>query len=207
MSTMRLSTYTQSYQPKCTRSSPRLTPSCPSSSMVPLLGPLRYRLIETVLTTGIPSYELTGVLTSKNAIKRLSIKIGEYSGQFLNAAEALAKLKCAWKEYWAAKKIANALRLTYQEELMSRKAADRKVTTEQLTKIMIREEQSRQEGRDSKQIRGRNTKSPVLKAEVMDFITSTTRIVETQEEIVAAAAESNLRHQSQTMGTASAYLL
>ena len=80
----------------------------------------------------------TGVLTSKNAIKRLSIKTGEYSGQFLNAAEALAKLKCAWKEYRAAKKIANALRLTYQEELMSKKAADRKVTTEQLTKMMIR---------------------------------------------------------------------
>ena len=82
----------------------------------------------------------TGVLTSKNSIKRLSIKLGEYSGQFLNAAEALAKLKCAWKEYRAAKKIANALRLTYQEDLMSKKAADRKVTTEQLTKMMIREE-------------------------------------------------------------------
>ena len=84
---------------------------------------------------------------------------------------------------------------------MSRKAIDRKVTTEQLTKMMIREERSRQEGRDSKQIRGRNIKSPVLKAEVTDFITGTTRIVETQEEIVAAAAESNLRRQSQTMGT------
>ena len=35
-----------------------------------------------------------------------------------------------------------------------------------------------------------------------DFITGITRIVETQEEIVAAAAESNLRRQSQTMGTA-----
>ena len=103
----------------------------------------------------------TGVLTSKNTIKRLSIKLGKYSGQFLNAAEALSKLKGAWKEYRAAKKIANALRLTYQEELMSKNAADQKVTTEQLTKMMIREERSRQEGRDSKQIRGRNIKSPV----------------------------------------------
>ena len=86
---------------------------------------------------------------------------------------------------------------------MSRKAADRKVTTEQLTKMTIRVERSRQEGRDSKQIRGRNIKSPVLKAEVTDFITGISRIVETQEEIVAAAAaESNLRRQSQTVGTA-----
>ena len=75
----------------------------------------------------------TGVLTSKNTIKRLSIKLGEYSGQYLNAAEALSKLKCAWKEYRAAKKIAQALRLTYQEEIMSRKAIDRKITTIYLT--------------------------------------------------------------------------
>ena len=68
--------------------------------------------------------------------------------------------------------------------------------------MMIREERSRQEGRDSKQIRGRNIKSSVLKAEVTDFITGTTRIVETQEEIVAAAAESNLRRQFQTVVTA-----
>ena len=67
---------------------------------------------------------------------------------------------------------------------------------------MIREERARQEGRDSKQIRGKNNKSPVLKAEVTDFITGTTRIVETQEEIVAAAAESNRRRQTQTVGTA-----
>ena len=79
---------------------------------------------------------------------------------------------------------------------------DSKVTTEQLTKMIIREERSRQEGRDSKQIRGRNIKSPVLKAEVTDFISGISRIVETQEEIVAAAAESNLRRQSQTAVTA-----
>ena len=85
---------------------------------------------------------------------------------------------------------------------MSKKAADRKVTTEQLTKMMFWEERSRQEGRDSKQIRWRNIKSPVLKAEVTDFFTGISRIVETQEEIVAATAESNLRRQSQTAGTA-----
>ena len=42
----------------------------------------------------------------------------------------------------------------------------------------------------------------MLKAEVTDSITGISRIVETQEEIVAAAAESNLRRQSQTAGTA-----
>ena len=41
-----------------------------------------------------------------------------------------------------------------------------------------------------------------MKAEVTDFITGTTIIVETQKGIVAAAAESNLRRQSQTVGTA-----
>ena len=67
--------------------------------------------------------------------------------------------------------------------------------------MMIREERARQEGRDSRQIRGGNTKSPVLKAEVTDFVTGITRVVETQEEIIAAAAESKLRRQTQTEGT------
>ena len=67
---------------------------------------------------------------------------------------------------------------------------------------MIWEEKAWQEGRDSKKVQGRNNKSPVLKAEVTDFITGTTRVVETQEEIVAAADESNLRRQTQTVETA-----
>ena len=100
----------------------------------------------------------TGVLTSKNKIKKLSIKLGEYSGHYLNAAEALTKLKCAWKEYRAAKKNAYALRVTFQEEIIAKKAIDRKVTPEQMTKMMIREERARQEGRDSKQIRGETTR-------------------------------------------------
>ena len=82
----------------------------------------------------------TGVLTSKNTIKRLSIKFGEYSGHYLNAAESLKILKGAWKQYRATKKIALALRLTFQEEIIARKAIDSKITTEQLTKMMIREE-------------------------------------------------------------------
>ena len=48
----------------------------------------------------------TGVLTSKNAIKKLSIKLGEYSGHYLTALACLDNLKIAWKEYRAAKKMA-----------------------------------------------------------------------------------------------------
>ena len=70
----------------------------------------------------------TGVLTSKNTIKKLSIKLGEYSRQYLSAVEALTKLKGAWKEYRAAKKIASALRKNFQEEHIPRKAVDQKVT-------------------------------------------------------------------------------
>ena len=51
-------------------------------------------------------------------------------------------------------------------------------------------------------IRGRNNKQPVLKAEVTVFITGIVRTVYTQEKIVIAAAESDLRHQSQTVDTA-----
>ena len=52
----------------------------------------------------------TGVLTSKNAIKKLSIKLGEYSGHYLTALACLDKLKLAWKDYRAAKKVAWSLR-------------------------------------------------------------------------------------------------
>ena len=55
----------------------------------------------------------TGVLTSKNAIKKLSIKLGEYSGHYLTSLACLDKLKIAWKEYRAAKKEAWSLRETF----------------------------------------------------------------------------------------------
>ena len=67
--------------------------------------------------------------------------------------------------------------------------------------MMIHKERARQEGMDSRQICGRNTKCLVLKANVTAFITGFSCIVETQDEIVAAAAESNLRRQTQTSGT------
>ena len=62
-----------------------------------------------------------------------------------------------------------------------------------MVKVMIREEHDIQEGIDSRQIRGRNNKQPVVKAEITDFVTGITRTVTTQEEIIAATTESNLR--------------
>ena len=47
-----------------------------------------------------------------------------------------------------------------------------------------------------------DNKQPVLKAEINDFTTGTTTTVYTQEKIVVAAAESNLRCQPQIVGTA-----
>ena len=51
----------------------------------------------------------TGVLTSKNAIKKLSIKLDEYSGHYLTSLACLDKLKLAWKDYWATKKVVGEL--------------------------------------------------------------------------------------------------
>ena len=133
-----------------------------------------------------------GVITSKNVIKKLSIKLGEYSGQYLSTEAGLEKLKGAQKEYRAAKKVASELLKTFQKELTARKVIGCKVLPEHFQKMMIQEEQARQEGWESRQLQGRNNKCLVLKPEVTDFVTGITRIIETQEEIMAAAAESNL---------------
>ena len=71
-----------------------------------------------------------------------------------------------------------------------------------MVKMLKKEQRSIQEGIDSRQIRGRNNKQLVLKVEITYFITGTTTTVNTREETVVAAAESNLRRQSQTVGTA-----
>ena len=98
----------------------------------------------------------TGVLTSKNAIKKLSIKLGEYSGNYLTALACLDKLKIAWKEYRAAKKNAWSLRKTFLEDKITRKAHNKNVTTENMVKILKSEQRSIQEGVESRHIRGMN---------------------------------------------------
>ena len=73
--------------------------------------------------------------------------------------------------------------------------------TDDMVKILKKEQLSIQEGLESRQIKGRNDKQPVLKAEGTEFITGFTMTVYTQEKIFIAAAESNLQRQSQTVGT------
>ena len=123
----------------------------------------------------------TGVLTSKNAIKKLSIKLGEYSGNYLTAFAYLEKLKIAWKEYQGAKREAASLRRAFLEDQNARKAHDKKMTTEDMVKMLRKEQRSIQVGFELRQIRGRSSKQPVLKAEVTDFITGITKTVYTQE--------------------------
>merc|ERR1712086_424934 len=86
--------------------------------------------------------------------------------------------------------------------LIARKALDKKTSSEALIKMMRKEQRAIQEGKDSRQIRGRNNKQTILKADVTDFVTGTVTTVHTQDKIVRAAAESNLRRQSQTVNTA-----
>ena len=105
----------------------------------------------------------TWVLTSKNAIKKLSIKLGEYSWHYLTALAWLDRLKIA----------TGSLREASLEEKNARKAHDRKVTTDNMVKLLRKEQRLIQEGRNNKQ--------PVLKAEVTDFITGITKTVCTQE--------------------------
>ena len=129
------------------------------------------------------------------------MKLGEYSGHYLTALACLDKLKIAWKEYWVAKKEAGSLREVFLKDNFFRKTHDRKVTTDGRVKILKKEQRSIQEGLESRQIRGRSNKQPVLKVEVTNFIDGITKTVYTQEEIVIAAAKYKLRLQSETVGT------
>ena len=95
----------------------------------------------------------TRVLTSKNAIKKLSIKLGEYSGHYLIALACLNKLKKAWKEYRAVKKEDWSLRQTFLEDKIARKAHDKNVTTENMVLMLEREQRSIQKGVESRTIR------------------------------------------------------
>ena len=62
----------------------------------------------------------TRVLTSKNTIKKVSIKLVEYSGHYLTALACLDKPKIAWKEYWVAKKEAASFREAFLEGKIAR---------------------------------------------------------------------------------------
>ena len=74
-------------------------------------------------------------------------------------------------------KVAWSLHETFLLEKIALKAEDRDTPTEKMEKSLRREQRSIREGRESKQIRGRNNKQPVLKAEITDFVTGITRTV------------------------------
>lgn len=59
--------------------------------------------------------------------------------------------------------------------------------------VMIFEGNFIQESIDSKQNWGRNNEQPMLKAKIIDYVTSITRAVDTHTMIVAAVDKSNLR--------------
>lgn len=122
-----------------------------------------------------------GVFTSKNVIKNLLIKLGEYLGQYVTVLVALEKLKAAWKEYSVAKKVAASLCKTFLKDKIARKVHDLNVSSENMMKMMLYEELSIQKGQDLKQIRGRNNKHPVLKAEITNFVTGVIRTIDTQK--------------------------
>ena len=90
----------------------------------------------------------------KNAIKKLSVKLGESSGNYLTAIACVEKLKIAWKEYQAAKKEAAALRRAFLEDQIARKAHDKKMSSEDMVKMLRKEQRAIQEGYDLQQIRG-----------------------------------------------------
>ena len=96
----------------------------------------------------------------QNAIEKLSIKLGEYSGHYSTSLTCLDKLKIVWKEYQAAKKEAWSLQETFLEDKIARKAHNINVITENMVKMPKREQRSIQEGVKSRQIRGRNNKQP-----------------------------------------------
>ena len=92
--------------------------------------------------------------------------------------------------------------MLFFENQIARKAHDMKMTSEDIVRMLQKEQRSIQEGFELRQVRGRNNKRPVLKAEVTDFITGITKTVYTQDKIVITAAESNQRQQSQKVDTA-----
>jgi hypothetical protein len=102
-------------------------------------------------------------LTSRTAIKRLSIKIGEYSGCYLSTAEAIVKLKEAIRAYKAAKKEAFKMRVGFNDTLVEAVAKDEDKDPKMVRKRMNREKQAKDQGRVARTIRKRNIEEPVLK--------------------------------------------
>jgi hypothetical protein len=138
-------------------------------------------------------------LTSRTAIKRLSIKIGKYSGYYLSTAEAIVILKEAIRAYKAAKKEAFKMRVGFNNTLVQAVAKDEDKDPKMVQKRMNREKQAKDQGRVARTIGKRDIKEPVLKGVALCKETGLQKVVDTQESLVQVVAESNyLRQQTQT---------
>ena len=134
-------------------------------------------------------------MNAKNIIikKKISTKLGDYSGPFVTPDEAVEKLEIVMKVHKEAKSVSYKLRNNFINEYIARGAEDCKVSPKVMKNVLQREL-----GRISKYIFEQNTRAPVLKATVMCPVTRVTTTIETKNEIVKAATESNYCCQCKT---------
>ena len=122
------------------------------------------------------------VSTSRNIIKRLAIKIGDYLGPFVTRKEAVEKLKIPYKEFKNAKSIAFEQRKEFIDEYIARRAKDHNASPEIMKKLLQREGKQKELGQISKAICKHNTRDPILKFTVKCINTVVTTILETHKE-------------------------
>ena len=118
------------------------------------------------------------------------------------AKKLLKKINIAYEEFKKAKSIAFERQKEFIDEYIARWAKYGNVSPDIMKKLRQREEKQKEPGRISKDIQERNTRAPVLKDTVMCSDTGVTTILDTQNEIVQVAAESNCRRQCKKEGTA-----
>ena len=133
-------------------------------------------------------------------MKRLSIRCQLYEGTYITLDDAIDRLRDAYKEYKTASKNAEAWRDDHNERLIEDLATENKTTKETIRRRMKRERRQRQQGAIARSIRKKNIKNPVTKViATYDFgqpVTCTT-----QDTIVQACGNSNLRRQTQSEDT------
>ena len=146
-------------------------------------------------------YRKNNVMTSLKSIKRLSIRLKDYSGYYSSKQQIVNNLKKAKKSRNKIEKEAYKLRLQFRKDLKEEIASKRRVSVDILEKQEAREKKAKEVGDMSKRIRERDFRSPVLKATITDPTTNEVVFIETQRELVRAAAASNRKRQSRTQGT------
>ena len=146
-----------------------------------------------------------GVKTSPTVLKDLTKRLQIYSGFYADLPSAQLQLKLAYIAYGAAKMRALDWRDEHNQSLIDAMIAEGKThnkTSTQIEARMKREQQQRDLGLASRTIRGATNKNVVLKAIATDE-DGVEHVFDTQEEMVPAMAESNLRRQQQCQETSS----